>query len=91
MTLEKLKELLNEKKKNTLSDLDKEKVSLIERLFEDDQIFFHLEYTTAIGILRYLGIPEEKLKSVHMELISYDNFKTDNDTYSLVEPDDIIK
>ena len=73
---EKLKELLNKKKSNIQTNDDVENIELIESLFElGPTCFFKVDQTAAIGILYYLGIPDEEIESVYFDLISPENYK----------------
>jgi len=47
-----------------------EKYTIIKELLNKDNIFFKIDIDYAYSILRDLQIPEDKLKSVYVELLS---------------------
>lgn len=65
-----LKELLAKKEKEVTTSEDKEKIALLKDLFLDEAIFFKIPAETAVGILHFLGIPEDKIKETYLYLIS---------------------
>lgn len=46
-----------------------EKYKLIQEILNKDDCFLNMSIKYAYAILRDLGVPEEKLKSVYLELI----------------------
>jgi len=64
-----LKELLAKKEKEVTTSEDKEKIALLKDLFLDEAIFFKIPAETAVGILHFLGIPEDKIKETYLYLI----------------------
>ena len=74
--IQELKELLKIKESQNTTELDKEKITNIKFLLEQEKIFFKLEPQTAIGILDYLGIKKENIKEYYLSLISMENFTT---------------
>ena len=46
-----------------------EKYNLIKEILNKDDCFLNMSIKYAYAILRDLGVPEEKLKSVYLELI----------------------
>ncbi len=46
-----------------------EKYNLIKEILNKDDCFLNMSIGYAYAILRDLGVPEEKLKSVYLELI----------------------
>lgn len=46
-----------------------EKYKLIKEILNKDDCFLNMNIKFAYAILRDLGVPEEKLKSVYLELI----------------------
>lgn len=71
--LEKLREINNKiiNKETDKKNLKKHK--LIEKLLNDNFIFFKIDIEYAYAILRDLGIKEENLKDIYMELIDIKN------------------
>lgn len=65
-----LKQLLEKKEQEATTKEDKEKVTLIKDLFLDEAIFFKIPAETAVGILHFLGIPDDKIKETYLYLIS---------------------
>lgn len=70
-----LKEKLDEKKKQVITEKDKIKISNLEVLLNDESIFFKLDIQTALGILMFLDIPQEHLLETYNYLVSPENFK----------------
>lgn len=54
---------------NTCSKEKYEKYKLIKEILNKDDCFLNMSIEYAYAILRDLGVPEEKLKSVYLELI----------------------
>lgn len=74
--------LLNTKKTSkNLSELDIKKINNLDYLLKDEQLFFKVDFNTAIGILNFLGITGDKAFEYYYELISPKNFKTNDNTY----------
>ncbi len=72
--IEKLKELNNKLiELNMDNELNLKKYKLIQKILSDDKCFFKMEIEYAYSILRDLGIPENDLKKVYMELIDAKN------------------
>lgn len=72
--MDKLRALLEEKKKSTdLSDI--EKVAVLEPLLSDEACFFKIDSNTAVGIFKYLGIPDDQIRQKYFELISPTSYK----------------
>lgn len=76
--IDELKKLLELKEQKIQTDLDKEKVDNLKFLLSQDDIFFKLEPETAVGILDYLGIEEDKIYDYYCSLISPENFREIN-------------
>ena len=55
--------------KNKGSKEKYEKYKLIKEILNKDDCFLNMSIEYAYAILRDLGVPEEKLKSVYLELI----------------------
>ena len=76
MSFEDLKRMLEDKKKVVVSDEDKHKVETIEKIFNyGETCFFNIDKYTAVGILNFLGVPVNEIKSVYFSLISTDVYK----------------
>ena len=72
---EKLLELLEEKKKQQLTEEDQKKVEFLDKLFKDEGCFFKLDFDVSLNILEYLGIDEETARTMYFDLISPEMFK----------------
>lgn len=73
-----LKEKLKTKK--IVTEEDKKKAEYLRVLLTDDQVFFKLTKGAAIGVLKFLEIPEDQIESFYADLISFDTY---NRTYKL--------
>lgn len=73
MNIEEIRSLY-EKKKENLKPEEKEGINILSVLLKDDNIFFNIPRETAMGILAFLGIEEDKLENTYFELISPKNF-----------------
>lgn len=73
MNLNDLKQMLALKKVTTQEE--QEKKELINDLFTNDLIFFELKMETAISILKFIGIADDKLVDVYFSLISPENYQ----------------
>ncbi len=73
--------LLKKKVQGELGEEDKEKVENLRAILENNNVFFMLDVDTAIGILYYLGVPEESIKDAYMDLTAPEAFKETNDVY----------
>ena len=51
-----------------------EKYSVIDKILADDKCFFKMSVEEAYAILRDLGIEEESIRKVYLELIDTKNF-----------------
>lgn len=74
-----LRNLLIRKDKNNTDINMKEKIDNLKLIFNDNALFFKLDMETAVGILDFLGIEEDKILDVYFQLISpnlyQENFK----------------
>ena len=72
--IEKLK-MLNDKliELNIENEENVKKYKLIQKILSDDKCFFKIQIEYAYAILRDLGIQENDLKKVYMELIDAKN------------------
>lgn len=75
---EKIIELLEAKKKQELTDEDKEKVAFLETLLKDKGCFFKLDADVSFNILEFLGLDENEAKQIYFDLISPEMFKETN-------------
>lgn len=79
MSIEDLKKALLAKENQinfyNISSEEKEKISLIKSLFENENCFFDIDMRMAIDILWFLGVPKDSLLKVYYELISPKNYK----------------
>lgn len=76
-----LRELLKIKENNIQDEKDREKVENLKFLLSKDDVFFNLDISTAVGILAYLGVPEDKIKDMYFELVSPDSFMSVSKPY----------
>jgi len=76
-----LRELLSVKENNIKDDVDRVKIENLKFLLSKDDVFFNLDVSTAIGILAYLGVPEDKIKDMYFELISPESFMSVSKPY----------
>lgn len=65
--LRKVNEELIKLSENNIHELKKQ--NLIRKILSDPDCFFKIDISFAYSILRDLGIPEDKVKSIYMELI----------------------
>lgn len=72
--MEKLKELLEKKRNTVVSDIEKEKISVIEKILNEEGSFFNMSPVTAFGILNFLGVPKDEIYDFYKELVSFDEF-----------------
>jgi hypothetical protein len=68
--LEDLNKKCNSLLKRAKTSEDKKKYSLIQTILSNDKCFFEIPIETAYSILVDLGIKEDKISDVYMELIS---------------------
>lgn len=81
-----LYDLIDEKKKNILTELDQEKINQIEDLLKIKGIFFKLNLDTVVGILDFLGVPRDSIKELYGRLTSPEAFiKISTKEYDVVE------
>lgn len=65
-----LKGYIDNKRQKLLTEEDVQKMQLIDELLFDEECFFKLDMETAIGILEFLEVPEEKMIGLYQTLIS---------------------
>lgn len=68
--LQYLYDLLQKKSENYLSDEDKEKLQLAKDILQVPNCFFELEFEAAIGLLAFIGVPEDQIEELYTKLIS---------------------
>ena len=72
--IEKLRHINNELIELSNDDYNLKKQRLIEKILSDDKCFFKISIEQAYAILRDLGLAENELKSIYMELIDIKSF-----------------
>lgn len=70
-----IKELVEEKKKLVSEQTDLEKIEVIEELLTEESSFFDLDLETFLGILDFLGVPEEEMNNYYNSVLSFENYK----------------
>ena len=85
---DKVKRLFELKKQN-YDIKDENKIKIIERLLKNKFGFFEISSDNALKILSYLGIPNEELMNVYLELTSPENYKKYKPSVRLILPDEI--
>jgi len=83
--MDRIRELLILKEKKVTSKEDKEKVDILKEILKQDDAFFNLTFSAAIGILKFLEIPEEKLKETYLNLISLSSYLQNAKEYIIME------
>ena len=76
-----IRRLFEEKALAVSSEEDEEKIDNLKTILQNDNVFFMIDAETAVGILAFLGIREERIKEVYLSLISPETFKETDDTY----------
>lgn len=74
MNIDDLRNLLTEIEKK-YDESEREKIENLKILLKEDDIFFRLDLEVALGILNFLGIPENKIYDCYLSLISPENFQ----------------
>ena len=85
MNIEYIRELLLKKEQNITNELDNEKIANLKEILKNDDIFFKLDLVTAVNILAYLGIPEDKIEDAYYKLISPKNYLNTDKPYFSIE------
>ena len=80
-----IKQLLE--KKEAKNQEEQEKKKILMDLFTDENIFFNIKMETAISILDFLGIPEDKLIDTYFSLISSENYQNLPKPYITISKD----
>ncbi len=82
-------DLLEEKRKKIVSLEDQQKIVVIEGLIKDPNWAFKLNAKTVMGILKYLDVPNDQIKSYYSKLISFENFANNyTKEYTLIDPEE---
>ncbi len=76
-----IRELLAKKEMKIVTKEDKEKLENLKDVLSIDDVFFNIDIDTAVGILVFLGIPEDKIVDTYYSLISPENFITSSKPY----------
>lgn len=86
MNMNYLRELYKKINKNTLSQEQLDMYNKAAELLKIDDLFFKMDLASAVGLLSFLGIPDDKIKEVYLQLISFKEYKSTNDKqYNLYE------
>ena len=83
-----VKELLEDKKKQTLTEKDKEELSLIETMLADEYWFNKVDPDTAGTILLFLGVPREELEDYYLSLL-YSGLDDKTGKYNLIDEEQV--
>lgn len=70
-----LKQLLEQKSKVVTTQEDLERIKIIKDFLKEDNCFLKINIESAIGILYFLGIPEDKILEYYEVLINPQNYK----------------
>ena len=86
MNMNYLRELYKKINKNTLSQEQLDMYNKAAELLKIDDLFLKMDLASAVGLLSFLGIPDDKIKEVYLQLISFKEYKSTNDKqYNLYE------
>lgn len=86
MNMNYLRELYKKINKNILSQEQLDMYNKAAELLKIDDLFFKIDLASAVGLLSFLGIPDDKIKEVYLQLISFKEYKSTNDKqYNLYE------
>ena len=86
MNMECLRELYKKIDKDGLSQEQLDMYNKANELLKIDDLFFKIDLASAVGLLSFLGIPDDKIKEAYFRLISFKEFKTNtNKQYDLYE------
>ncbi len=86
MNINYLRELYKKINKNILSQEQLDMYNKAAELLKIDDLFFKIDLASAVGLLSFLGIPDDKIKEVYLQLISFKEYKSTNDKqYNLYE------
>ena len=70
MTQEDIIKLLEQKRLIASTNEDLEKIEVLDNLLKEKNCFFKMNASVVVGVLSYLGIPEEKIVDTYFSLIS---------------------
>lgn len=86
MNMECLRELYKKIDKDGLSQEQLDMYNKANELLKIDDLFFKIDLASAVGLLSFLGIPDDKIKEAYFQLISFKEFKNNtNKQYDLYE------
>lgn len=86
MNMNYLRELYKKINKNILSQEQLDMYNKAAELLKIDDLFFKIDLASAVGLLSFLGIPDDKIKEVYLQLISFKEYKSTYDKqYNLYE------
>lgn len=86
MNMNYLRELYKKINKNILSQEQLDMYNKAAELLKIDDLFFKIDLASAVGLLSFLEIPDDKIKEVYLQLISFKEYKSTNDKqYNLYE------
>ena len=80
MDLEYIKSLILEKEKKLTSNEERKQINIIKEFIKIPNCFFNIPIESAVGMLDFLGVPEEQIQDLYFELISPNNYQTLNGT-----------
>ncbi len=66
--------ILYREKAAVATEEDAEKIENLAFILEWDDIFFRLDFETTLGILDFLGVPEDSLIDANCNLTSIENY-----------------
>ncbi len=84
-----LKYFIDRKKEKANSQQEINEILMVEKWLQNETVFLEIDMDTAIGILSYLEVPENKILDYYFEMISIDKFQKMPKKYLLIDPDDI--
>ena len=85
-----INELLEKKKQKVLSEEEKHKIDVIEKLIKEPNWEYRLGFKTVTGILRFLDVSEKDIKAYHIDVLSNKKFTSNTaKVYTLIDPDEI--
>ena len=76
--VEKMMELIKEKKAKVTTPEDMEKVDHLEKVLVDSNLYYMISPGVFMGILKFLDVPDEDLENVYFEMINPTDFKKNN-------------
>ncbi len=76
--IDEIKKLLELKKQQQLTNEDLEKIETIEDILQEENWMFKLDMDTVVGMLEFLGVPDNKIMKVYSSLTSSDSYLKHN-------------